>query len=455
MGTIPSLFLILTERRYLMGALNVGVDLGVKSSHHAVILDEEDKTVKEKFRFKTTLQDLRMFYETVSKHAKNGAEIRVITEPTGMAWYPVCQYLMAQGCKVYRPKTQKSHDLRQYFSKHTKSDHTDALTLAKMPLVDEDSLYEVYIRKKDVNTLKRLLKQREKLVAEATRYKQRITDILRFAVPGLSKAIKKLKPKVKREFLKNYTNPHNIKNLGQKRLQKWLSRRMKDENKAKKLAAKIHRTCIEAIEIYRKKDTLDFTAINEEVNRYLRLLENLAQEIRELKIKIKKTYQKTSPDKLLTSIPGLGEIAAPLVYALIGDANRFPNEKAQRGWIGLVPGKDSSGFKDRKGVKCTKAGPNQLKHMLYLAADVARQYDPQIAKVYYREMVKKGNCHTKAVCACATRLSNRIRAVLREGRRYDFRDTEGNKISKKKARILAQNRWQVPEEVRKRLRNSN
>ena len=37
MGTIPSLFLILTERRYLMGALNVGVDLGVKSSHHAVI----------------------------------------------------------------------------------------------------------------------------------------------------------------------------------------------------------------------------------------------------------------------------------------------------------------------------------------------------------------------------------------------------------------------------------
>jgi hypothetical protein len=37
-------------------------------------------------------------------------------------------------------------------------------------------------------------------------------------------------------------------------------------------------------------------------------------------------------------------------------------------------------------------------------------------------MVHKGNHHCQAVCACATHLLDRVRAVLRDGRPYELRD---------------------------------
>ena len=83
-------------------------------------------------------------------------------------------------------------------------------------------------------------------------------------------------------------------------------------------------------------------------------------------------------------------------------------------------------------------------------AEVARQWDPQIAAIYYDQMVNKGKHHTQAVCRCATHLLDRVRALLRDARPYHLRDVDGTPLSGELPRQICLKRYLVPEDVRKR-----
>jgi hypothetical protein len=75
-----------------------------------------------------------------------------------------------------------------------------------------------------------------------------------------------------------------------------------------------------------------------------------------------------------------------------------------------------------------------------------------MAKFYYDHMVHKGNQHTKATCAVATKLASRILKVLKEDRPYVICDVDGEAMTKQQARQTIVEKWKVTEETRKRLR---
>ena len=120
-----------------------------------------------------------------------------------------------------------------------------------------------------------------------------------------------------------------------------------------------------------------------------------------------------------------------------------------KGWH---PKTDASRTTTKKELDLSKAGPAQLRRQLYNVANVARQCDPQIARVYYREMVKKGNTHTQAVVACGIQLFHRMIRVMRDRTPYELRDNEGNTIDKKTGRELCREKRIVPEKVRRSVR---
>ncbi len=100
--------------------------------------------------------------------------------------------------------------------------------------------------------------------------------------------------------------------------------------------------------------------------------------------------------------------------------------KSSRAYTGMVPRVAESGQSQSKGRALTKAGPSWLRTALYMAAEVARRWDPQLAAIYRQAMVEKGQPHRKAICAVATHLADRIYAVHREHRPYLMRDPQGN-----------------------------
>ncbi len=63
---------------------------------------------------------------------------------------------------------------------------------------------------------------------------------------------------------------------------------------------------------------------------------------------------------ILTTIPGIGYFSALLIYAEIGDINRFPNSKKLCSYAGLVPTVRQSGNRVIRG-RITKEGNGLLR----------------------------------------------------------------------------------------------
>ena len=116
----------------------------------------------------------------------------------------------------------------------------------------------------------------------------------------------------------------------------------------------------------------------------------------------------------------------------------------------MIPSSKQSGDSEAHGLRITQAGPDLVKKFAYLDADTARKYDPQIAALYYDQMVHHGKHHCQAMCACATHLLDRIWVVLREERPYELRDVDGRPVTGEEAQRIIAERYTVPAEVRQR-----
>lgn len=90
----------------------------------------------------------------------------------------------------------------------------------------------------------------------------------------------------------------------------------------------------------------------------------------------------------------------------------------------------------------TKAGDPLLREMLFIAADHARQVDPQLAAKYVRLM--SGDRHRdSAICHLAADLLTRIAACMRSGTPYVLRDTDGREITTEEGRQIVKSQYRV------------
>jgi len=135
---------------------------------------------------------------------------------------------------------------------------------------------------------------------------------------------------------------------------------------------------------------------------------------------VRPLYRQLHPQRYLESLQGVGQDSAAIFIAFIGDILRFPSLRDFRGWSGLIPFSRQSGDAQAKGLHITKAGPDLVKATAFLDA------------------------------ACATHLLDRIYAILRDNRPYQLRDVDGTPIDKHQARRICQERYQVPDQVRRR-----
>lgn len=117
---------------------------------------------------------------------------------------------------------------------------------------------------------------------------------------------------------------------------------------------------------------------------------------------------------LLQSITGIGPTIAAVVWAELGDVTRFSDPKQVIAFAGLDPKIRQSGHALNSHGKLTKRGSSHLRRVLFLAANIARQHDPEL-KAYYAKKRGEGKRYTVATIATARKLIARIYAVLRRG----------------------------------------
>lgn len=122
--------------------------------------------------------------------------------------------------------------------------------------------------------------------------------------------------------------------------------------------------------------------------------------------------------RYLRSLPGLGDVLAPIAALEIGDINRFPEAGSLSAYCGLVPSVSSSGgltFRGRTG----HSGNHWLKWVFIEAAWSALRTMPELQQRFIRIKSRRGA--NVAVVACARRLCEIAFVLLKQQRCFEVR----------------------------------
>lgn len=433
---------------------SVGIDFH-RDQHRARCLDERAQPC-DGFSFQTTPEGLAKLEERIFR---DGAKPIIVFEPAGLAWLVVAVYLCSRhpDCQLVKAKMQKIAALRRYLRGPAKSDRIDALTLAKMPFIDPEQLYEVYLPPAKVHALQRLTRQRKRIEGNITGRKVRIGATVDGFLPGVRRAFTNPWSPQAKAFLSSRLNPFAVVRDGEEALHAFLSKASPRGKGSRTESHLVFLACKSVVAIYLSQsvETIDeefFTELQEEIARELRLMEMEEAESESLFQRITELYRELHPSDNLCTIPGVGEHTAPIFLSAVGDPARFRSQSAFANWEGVVPGARQSSNAEAKGLRMTKAGPAIMRMALYQAGDVGRRWDPQLAAAYYREMVYHGKNHKQAMGAVMSHLGARVLAVLKDDRPYELRDPDGKLITNDEARRLILARYKVPEEIRRERR---
>ena len=122
---------------------------------------------------------------------------------------------------------------------------------------------------------------------------------------------------------------------------------------------------------------------------------------------------------LLKSIPGIAEIFSCVIFAEIGDFERFPNADALEFWAGLTPDNKESAGRTQSG-SITKAGSATLRWALCCAAMNMCKNDRR-QKTRKTRLQKRIGVKAKVNVAMGRKLLRIIFAMMRDGTEFEKR----------------------------------
>ena len=433
----------------------IGIDLAIVGEHKAVILDDQGNPIGKVFHLQTDPASLEALLRCAREGADEDEPLRAVTEPAGLAWLPVASYLIQRGVTVYLVNTQQVADLRKFYNKHAKSDRIDARVLARLPWVNPDKLHPLQLSPADYLSGQRWCKQQEELDELMTAIRNRVQAWERGFWPGLEEVVGDLFAPWMCRWREEWYNPWQLQEVEPRQLAAFLAQAGAAPEEVDSLAAGLQEVARRAVALFGTPEGgpspyVDYATLQDQVLRELRLLAFFEDEHRAVRRKVQTLYRQVHPERQVESIKGVGGEGAAVYVFFIGDVGRFATQRDFRGWHGIVPASEQSSDAEKKGLRITSAGPDPVKKYGYINAEVMRQWDPQIAAIYQDQMMNKGKHHCQAVCACATHLLDRVRAVLRDGRPYELRDVDGRPVTWQEARAIIAERYHVPDEVRQR-----
>jgi transposase len=427
----------------------VGIDMGITSAHTVRVL-RADGTVVCRRKAIPTVESLEQVEQAALAGTPAGTMLEVVMEPTGPAWLPIAVFFCARGHTVYRVSSAKAHDLRRVLSRHAKANGIDADTLARLPLVDPAGLWPLQLPDAARAALDRRVRTCDRLTRQAATHKRRIKDLVQQLLPA-SPLTGEL-GQADLAVLERWADPHALVAAGRGRLQRVLataSGGQQGPQRATQWLAAAHA----ALELYGDHPAIAWQELAAEVATEIRLLRATQAELAAHATKREACYQRVDPAALARSLPGLATIGGPALVATMGQPGRFPHASAFRSFTGLAPKASETGHSDRKGQPISKAGNKLLRTTLVRAADHARRQDPQLARIYWTQMVQRGKDHLGAVCVVAAHLAERAWTVMNRGLPYVVCDTDGTPVTPTQAKAIIADHWTVPEQVRQRRRN--
>lgn len=442
-------------------AVVVGIDVGIATDHRAVVF-KNGKRVSRPFAVRPDRGGLDALVSRARAVADADEEVTAVVDPTGFAWTLLTAELQRQKVVVTLPNA------RLVMAKRTraeaKTDASDAERLASYALVQPHNLNTQQPSDPHRTMAKLVLRARHGLVGEAVRLNGRILALLPLANPTLIRCLTRGLTRVERAVLREKLDPSAVVAEGQQAFRAFCLREVHGTLSESWFADVWHayESAAGLLAPLRAANQLpvDLTALQWVVADFVVQLDAVQARIRAYDQQLSALYLAMDPGRMLeTQVPGVGPLIGVALEAHLGDVTRFRNIKAFARFCGITPGTHRSGKTNRVGLPITKAAANDLKQLLFLAAEAARQADPTLAALYHAHL---GVHHAKAVIVVAHALVRRIWALLQarqafnaakpgaKAPAYQFRTPEGSVLTRVDARAYVQTHYPSGEARRRR-----
>jgi len=327
-------------------AMYLGIDVHKRYAQVAV-MDETGEIVEE----------VRVQNANLDEFAQRYAGAQAAIEATSN-YYHIHDTLSEHlDVTVAHPK-----ELTQIADTDKKTDRVDAKELARMLRLN--SVPESYVPTDEVREARALVRGRQSLIEERTKYANKIHGLL--SDHGISEDVKPLRVKG-REFLRELSLPAP-----------W--------------------------------DAL--------LESYLELVETLTEEIEKLDTTIEDRAGSLEETQLLMTIPGVSYYTALTIYAELGDLDRFDGHKEVVSYVGLNPVIRESGDSRIEG-SISKRGSGRVRWLLVQAVQTAvHTCNDEYLSPFYERLASRKNSQ-KAIVATARKLLVSIYHMLERNEVYD------------------------------------
>ena len=128
-----------TNERTAMTKYILGIDVACRAAHQGTLPTNAASSSGVPGSFARPRATSTSLWSSLPEDA----ELTVVMEPTRNAWVPLASWFQRRGAAVVMVPPEQSADLRDYYSKHTKSDRLDSRILARVPLLHPEGLHSL------------------------------------------------------------------------------------------------------------------------------------------------------------------------------------------------------------------------------------------------------------------------------------------------------------------------
>lgn len=383
----------------------LGIDIA-KVNHVASLIAEDGSILVKAIKFTNSNEGLQKLIDSISDY--DSSQIYCAMEATGTYWLSLFSALTDKGfnVSVFNPYQIKSFR-GAYTNRKQKNDVIDSILIANF--LSFNGTKQTSLPNDDLLALKNLTRYRSNLVENISKAKTQVTGILDKVFPEYSDLFSDTFGEASKQILLNCPTPNEVINFNTRKLANLLKKASRGRHSTDKVR--------EVKSLAKNSFGIKFTgdACSFEIKQLVNQIIFLENQVHELEIKIKDIYSKL--DNHLQSIPGIGEVTAPIILAEIGDINNFSSPSKLTAFAGIDPSENQSGNKKSSNEKTSKRGSPYLRHALYTVAMVASNNDPAMHD-YYAKKRAEGKHHYVALAGVERKLLGIIFHVLKENRNY-------------------------------------
>ncbi len=391
----------------------VGIDLAKGDSKVAVV-DDSGEAIFKPFNITNSKEGIRKLLSKLSSYKTD--QIVCGMEVSSNYWENMCSYLKEKDVAPILLNPYQVKKYRQAMGFKIKTDPIDAIAIAG--LICGRKYKSLYISDDSMMELRELVRIKYSFQRRVKDLKKSVLSLLYLVFPEYSKIISYPFSKVSIEILSKYPTSRHMAKASVSKLVK-IFRRYQGCNfnldKAKDLIAAAKDS------FYSGKA---FRSRGMTITMQLDEISSLSLKVKEIEDEIRSILDPGDPEggssayNILNSIKGVGIGTIATFMGYVGDVSRFSSSDKLISFIGFYPRIFESGKYRRKNPTIQKAGPKELRYMLYLASVACIKHNSQLRK-YYHDNVSAGMPAKKALIKVAVKLARMMYSMLKHKTEYD------------------------------------